>query len=66
MVATSFGVSKYHVMTQENDEQFELLLKYNILIQLRTITYFASYSCCGILFFSIEPTPILEQSQTNK
>jgi hypothetical protein len=48
---------------KENDEQ--LVLKYHILIQLRMLIYFTivKHTCCGILFLSIQPTPILEQSR---
>jgi len=38
---------------QENDKQLELVLKYHILVQTRTLMYFVNYMYCGILFLSI-------------
>jgi hypothetical protein len=35
MIAMSFDVIKDHVMSLENDEPFELIMKYHILIQMR-------------------------------
>lgn len=38
----SLDVSKYHVL-KKYDEQIELVLKYHILVQVRTLMYFVNY-----------------------
>jgi predicted glycosyltransferase involved in capsule biosynthesis len=63
MVMVLLDVNKDHFMSQENDKLLELVLKYHILAQLRTLLHF--YICiCWILFLSISiNSKILEQIQ---
>ena len=45
----SVDVNKYHFMSQENDQLLELVLKYHILVLLRTLLHFANYVCDDII-----------------
>jgi hypothetical protein len=44
----SLDVNKDLFMSQENDQLFELVLKYHILVPLRTLLHFANYACDDI------------------
>ena len=44
----SLDVNKDHFMSQENDQLLELVLKYHILVPLRTLLHFANYICDDI------------------
>ena len=44
----SLDVNKDLFMSQENDQLFKLVLKYHILVPLRTLFHFSSYVCDDI------------------
>jgi hypothetical protein len=44
----SLDVNKDHFISQENDQLFDLVLKYRILIPLRILFHFANYVCDDI------------------
>lgn len=47
LIAMSIDVNKDHFISQ-NDQLFELVLKYHILVSLRTLLHFANYVCNDI------------------
>jgi hypothetical protein len=52
----SLDVNKNFAMPRENDEQLKSVMKYHILVQLRTMIYFANYKYRGSLYLCILET----------